>query len=101
MRLVCALGDQDSASGGVLTVAPCSHKSNVLPPPPVSRAEALGATLALALAPGDFVLAAATTLVAPAAGRLLELVFADTGRYPQLSAVAVTPPEWHSKLTPR
>ena len=48
-------------------------------------------------------IAAATMLLAPAAGRLLEHLYADsdTSRYPQLQAAALTPPEWHNELTPR
>jgi hypothetical protein len=99
VRVVCAL---ESEGVGVLTACPASHKSNVHPPPSTERADALGATERLRLEPGDCAIAAATTLVAGSEGRLLELLFADTGRYPQLgAAAAATPPEWHRELTPR
>ena len=97
LRVVCAVGDVSNTS---LCVCPASHKSNVLPPPAMQRAEALGATLNVRLQPGDCMIAAATTLVGVTEGRLLELVFADDSRYPQLSSSVTTPePEWHEELT--
>jgi hypothetical protein len=119
LRAVWGLGTGDSC----LVVAPCTHKSNVLPPPCMGRAEQLGATVRLSLQAGDCVLAAATTLVGapglpltagrPAAaaaaaacgggggGTLLELVYADRSRVasPRPSAAVVHEP-WHSELSP-
>lgn len=101
VRVVCAL---ESEGPGVLTTCPASHKSNILPPPSIERADELGATEKVCLQPGDCVLAAATTLVACAPeseGYLLELLFADAGRYPKLTATSLKSPEWHRELTPR
>ncbi len=101
VRVVCAL---QSEGTGVLITCPSSHKSNVHPPPLTERADELGATERVHLEPGDCVIAAATTLVAGAPEsdvRLLELLFADTGRYPRLAATIPTVPDWHHELTPR
>ena len=96
LRAVWALGTADSS----VAVCPCTHKSNVQQPPTVARAEVLGAVERVALRPGDCLLAAATTLVAAAQGELLECVFADNSRSPQLAVSPFGSPAWHRGLTP-
>jgi ectoine hydroxylase-related dioxygenase (phytanoyl-CoA dioxygenase family) len=100
LRAVWALGASDS----VLVVSPCTHKSNVHPPPTVVRAAAMGATLEIKLQPGDCLLAVATTLVAagPAAGELLECMFVDSTRTsaPRRPLASAVDTAWHEALTP-
>ena len=100
---VCVWGVRviTAPEGGSLTVCACSHKSNVFPPPSMARAEELGATLRVDLAPGDFLLAAAGTLVGVREGRVLELLYADDSRYPAAQRLDSEFPEWHDELTPR
>ena len=120
LRLVYCVCGSDS---NILLVAPASHKSET-PPPPMKVATAMGGTISVTLAPGDCVLAAATTLigVAPHQGpsKLLQHVLVQqdiVGEPPRgiwrdsrtkhassggiVSACSPRPvaPKWHSELS--